>query len=239
MTTTLNSGIEANIQTLLRTLAQITGKDIDLANSKSFRAVLDCPDGKAINFRVFPLDQGVPTTQNATASESLDVPTDGPADFDGVSGTTTLVASTKDVTIAGGVPTDAVVYATHTTPGGVPKYLAAARKDADEITISSAGDGFGALLDSAGVQGTLAAGHLDTIALANVAGDLLAVKEVTPGGSAADHFSVVRVSDSLVKVQAHDSAGALVAGNTSVVKAYNFGQKGHDTSVVRYAVIRP
>jgi hypothetical protein len=83
---------------------------------------------------------------------------------------------------------------------------------------------YGAVQDSAGVSAALTAGVNATIALANVAGDLLAVKEVATGGGAADHFSVVRVSNSLVKAQAHDAAGALVAGNTSTVRVYTLGQ---------------
>lgn len=79
----------------------------------------------------------------------------------------------------------------------------------------------GVLVVPAKATGTLVAGELATIALPNASGDLLAVAQVTAGGSAADHFSAVRVSDTLVKAQAHDAAGALVAGNTSVVAVYN------------------
>ncbi len=244
MTTTLNSGIAPNIATLLRTLAQITGKDIDLTNSSSFRAVLESSDGKALNFRVYPLDQGTPTTQNATASADLTIPSGGAPDLDGATGTATMAASTIAVTVPTpdngvAVPVGSSVYATVATGAGKPKLLSAVRTSDTVITISSTGSGFGALLASAGVAATLVASEKADIALANVVGDLLAVELTTTGGTVADHFSVVRVSDSLVKVQAHTAAGALVAGNTALIKVYNLGQAAHETSTVRWAVVRP
>jgi len=81
------------------------------------------------------------------------------------------------------------------------------------------------LLDTAGVSGVNVAGTND-IALANSVGDRLSVLQTLAGGGAADHFSVFRVSATVVRVQAHDAAGALVATNTSTVKVYNFGGAG-------------
>lgn len=239
MSNSFNSGTATKIRNLLETIAQITGKEIDLSHSAGFKCTLDSPDGKALNLRIVPADQGYVTQKDGQPAADLVIPSGGGADLDGVTGTTTLVGSTKDVTIAGGVPADAIIYATHTTPAGVAKRLTAVRKDADEITIASAGDGYGALLDSAGVDGALTAGVNAAIALANAAGDLLAVKLKTLGGVAAASFAVVRVDNTSVKVLAQKADGSLEDGCTATVTVYNFGQKGHDTSLVRYAVIRP
>lgn len=239
MANAFNSGTAPKIQNLLETIAQVTGKDINLANSKSFRTVLESSDGVTLNMRVFPLDQGSVTQLTGRAAADLTIPTSGGADLDGVTGTSTLVASTKDITIAGGVPVGSVVVATVDAAAGQPKTLTAVRKNATEITVSSAGSGYGPKAATDGVSGTLVAGEKADIALANVAGDLLAVRLVTTGGVAADHFSVVRVSDALVKVQAHDAAGALVAGCTSIVQVFNFGTAAHETSTFRYTVTRP
>lgn len=246
MTVSLNSGIASNIQSLLRTLGQVTGKDILLPSSRAFRATIESNDGQALNFRLFSLDQGLAennTRGNAIASTSLVIPSGGPADLDGATGTAILVSSTVDVTVPTpdvgvAVPVGSSVYATVTTPGGVPKKLTAVRLSDTQIRVSSPGSGYGALLESAGATGINVAGTVD-ITLANVAGDRFAVVESAAGGSAADHFSVFRVNDTTVRVQAHDAAGALVAGNTSTVKTYNFGQAAHETSTVRWAVIRP
>ncbi len=245
MSTTLHSSMSPQVATLLRQISQTLGADINLQRSPSFKLSIESLNGQDVNFKYHPLDQGPSGRQNNIRSSAFAVPSGGPADLDGIYGTTTLIGSTKTVTptapAEGGVavPVGSLVFATATTPAGVSKKLTAVRASDTTITISSAGDGYGELLESAGVAGTLVAGEKADIALANAAGDRLSVVETAAGGSAADHFSIVRVSDSLVKVQAHDAAGALVAGNTSTVKVYNFGQKGHDTSLVRWCVVRP
>ena len=239
MTATLSSSNPAKLNSFLETIAQILGVDITLLEGNfklEFQAI---GSGNELYAVLRPGAGGPSQIERLIKTAALVIPETDALDADTVSGTTTLVASTKDVAIAGGVPVGSSVYAIATTPAGKHKPLTAVRKDADEITISSAGDGYAALLDSAGVSGALVAGVKADLALANVAGDLLAVKETAAGGDAADHFSVVRVSDTEVKAQAHDAAGALVAGNTSTVKVYNFGAKGHDTSLVRYIVSRP
>lgn len=70
--------------------------------------------------------------------------------------------------------------------------------------------------------GTLVAGTVD-IALANVAGDRLVVKQLTAGGTAANHFQCYRVNDTTVRVHAQTVAGALQNANTSTVRVYNMG----------------
>lgn len=239
MANLFHTSMSAKAATFFSTLFQMIGvSSADMSRSKGVGVTLKCLDGDAITAEIQPLDQGN-MIRKLVESGSLVVPSGGAADLDGDVGTATLVASTVDVTVPGGVPVGSLVYAIATTREGVHKFLTAVRKSATEITISSAGSGFGALLDSAGASGALTAGENAAIALVNAAGDLLAVKQTAAAGAAADHFSVVRVSDALVKVQAHDAAGALVAGNTSTVKVYNLGQAGHDTSLVRWAVVRP
>lgn len=245
MSNTISTDIQAPLRSFMQTLFQQLGIDGVSLVSKKFKMTLESPDGQRIFAQLMQARGGAFLVEATKLGADLVVPEGGAADLDGETGTTTLVASSKVVTVTppaeGGaaVPVGSLVYAIHTTPAGVAKPLTAVRTDDDTITISSIGDGYAAKLDSTGVDGTLVAGHKDDIALANVAGDLLAVKEKTAGGSAADHYSIVRVSNTLVKVQAHDAAGALVAGNTAVVTAHNFGQKGHDTSLVRWVVIRP
>jgi hypothetical protein len=68
MASSLSTGIDPTIQQLLLSIAAIAGKDINLANSKSFRVVLECPNGQALNLRVTPLDQGVSTKAGPVAS---------------------------------------------------------------------------------------------------------------------------------------------------------------------------
>lgn len=244
MTTTFNARTGTRIKNLMELISDALGVDIDLADSASFKAVLESRDGDSITLRVTPLDQGLAMTSSVISDGEIVLPASGAPDVDASSGTATLVASTVDVTVTTpahsvAVPAGSTVYATVTTGAGKTKLLSAVRLSDTQIRISSPGSGYGAVLSSAGVNGTLVAGTKSDIALANVAGDLLAVKETTPGGAAADHFSVVRVDNSNVKVQAHDAAGALVAGNTSVVTAFNFAQPAHETSLVRWIVVRP
>lgn len=237
MASSFNAGTDPKIQNLLSTIAQITGKDINLTNSKSFRATLESPDGVALNTRIFPLDQGSVTQQTAKLGADLTIPTSGAADLDGVTGTSTLVASTKDITIAGGVPVGSVVVATVDTPAGQPKTLSAVRKNATEITVSSGGSGYGSILSSAGVDGTLVAGTKD-ITLANVAGDLLAVRLKTSAGTPGV-LSVKRKSDTEVTVESWLAATGIQVLDTSVVTVFNLGTAAHETSTFRYTVTRP
>lgn len=239
MTATLSATNPAKLNSFLETIAQVLGVDITLLEGNFKLEFQSIGNGDELYAVLRPGAGGPSQIERLVKAAALVIPETDAIDADTVSGTTTLVNSTKDVTITGGVPVGSAVYAIATTPAGKHKSLAAVRKNATEITISSAGDGYAALLDSAGVSGTLVAGVKSDFALANAAGDLLAVMQTAAGGAAADHFSVVRVNDTTVKAQAHDAAGALVAGNTSTVKVYNFGAKGHDTSLVRYIVVRP
>lgn len=241
MAVTLPSAMATQTKNLLASIAQILGVDLTLTDSR-FVFKLECrdPDGQHVFYSMVPGAGGATQGEVIKKASNFVVPaTEGTLDTDSTSGTATMVASTIDVTVTGGVPVGSSVYATVTTPGGKTKELAAVRKNATEITISSPGSGYGALLASTGVSGALVAGVKSDFALANVAGDVLAVRETVAGGAAADHFSVVRVNDTTVKAQAHDAAGALVAGNTSTVQVLNFGQAAHETSLVRWIVVRP
>jgi hypothetical protein len=227
----------AKTRNLLQTIAQMLGKEFTLTDPQFKLLIQGTLDGGL--FHQLMGNGGAAQGEAMIAVPSLVVPaTDGTLDADIVSGTATLVASTVDVTVTGGVPVGSTVYATVETGAGTRKELSAVRLSATQIRISSPGSGFGALLSSASIAPVLVAGTVTT-ALANVAGDVLAVLESAAGGAAADHFSVVRVSDANIKVQAHDAAGALVAGNTSTVRVYNFGQAAHETSTVRWVVVRP
>ncbi len=245
MASSLPTSTPAPVKNLLYTLAGILGVDFTLLDSR-FRLTLESTqDGSHIFVALMPGLGGPTQVEKMLKTSAFVLPSGGSADADVSSGTATMVASTIAVTVPtpaeGGaaVPVGSVVYATVTTPGGNVKALSAVRTSDTVITISSTGDGYAALLDSAGVAGTLTAGENASITLANAAGDLLSVKETAAGGGAAASFTVVRVNNTTVKVQAHDAAGALVATNTSTVKVYNFGAKAHETSTVRWIVVRP
>ena len=47
-----------SIQDLMSTIFTAMGQSISLASSKSFRLVMECPDGVGINCALFPLDGG-------------------------------------------------------------------------------------------------------------------------------------------------------------------------------------
>lgn len=238
MASSLPTAMGTPTKSLLETIAQILGVDFTLLDNQFKLTIQGVPDG-GVYASLQPAN-GQTQVDKFLSTGSFAVPAnEGTLDADIVSGTSALVASTVDITIAGGVPVGSAVYATVQSAAGTAKLLSAVRLSATQIRVSSPGSGFGALLSSAAVSAVLAAGVNATVALANVAGDVLAVQETATGGTAADHFSIVRVSDSLVKVQAHNSAGALVGTNTSTVSAYNFGQAAHETSTIRYVVVRP
>jgi hypothetical protein len=159
------------------------------------------------------------------------------------SGTATMVGSTVTVTVPAladgdpAVPVGSTVYATVTTAAGKSKLLSAVRASDSTITISSPGSGFGALLASAGVDGTLVSGVKD-ITLDNVAGDQLGVIMKTSGGTPGV-LSVKRKNDTEVTVQSWLAGTGIQTSDTSVVTVFNFGQAAHETSIVRWAVIRP
>jgi hypothetical protein len=242
MSNTYNAGMSSPIQHLLDMIAQAMDFDIDLSHSASFRMKIESQDGKSCYVDLAPLDQGKPMRRVHRLADALVVPEGGAADFDGAVGTAVMVASTITVTVPtpaeGGaaVPVGSTVYATVTSEGGKPKLLSAVRASDTTITISSPGSGYGALLEAAGVSGDLVAGTVD-LALANVAGDRLSAVVVTPGGTPGI-LSVKRKSDTEVTVESWEADGA-ESDDTSTVKAYNFGQAAHETSTVRWAVIRP
>lgn len=165
------------------------------------------------------------------------------ASSDVTTGTATLVASTVDVTVtappdgAAAVPVGSLVYATVTTAAGKPKLLSAVRLSDTQIRISSTGSGYGALLESAGVAATLVAGTVDAT-LANVVGDRLSVALVTPAGTPGV-LSVKRKSATEVTVESWLAGAGIEVLDTSDVKVYNFGQAAQETSLVRWAVVRP
>jgi hypothetical protein len=74
------------------------------------------------------------------------------------------------------------------------------------------------------VAGTLVAGVKD-ITLANVEGDTLAVRLVTPDGVPGVNLAVVRKDNSTVTVTSYRKNGTTVETlDTSVVEAFNLGQ---------------
>lgn len=157
-------------------------------------------------------------------------------------GTATLVASTVTVTVPApatgvAVPVGSTVYATTTTPAGVAKLLSAVRLSNTQILVSSLGSGFAALAAASGVTGVLVAGTLDTL-LANVVGDQLAVI-LTAAGGTPGVLSVKRKSATEVTVESWLAGVGLEVLDTSTYKVFNFGQPGHDTSLIRWAVVRP
>lgn len=150
-------------------------------------------------------------------------------------GTATLVASTVTVTLPidnegnPQVPAGSTVIAMVETPGGNVKQLSAVRDDDTHITISSGGDGYAALLESAGVSDTLVAGTKD-LTLANAAGDRLSVVKTADGGTPGDLYTVVRKSDTEVTVKSWtipvaSSATALVAGTKDIALVNAVGDK--------------
>lgn len=235
---------------LIGVIASLLGVQVDLSQWSGWKLTIESPTGQGAQARLQPRGPGAggPTLIERWIEDSAFVVPAGTTqviDAGIESGASSaLVASTLDIVVpnaedgSAGCPVGSLVYATVASAAGKPKLLAAVRKDDNTITVSSSGSGFGAVLDSAGVSGTCVASTVD-IALANVAGDQFTIKETTPGGTAADHFSAFRVNDTTVRVQAHTAAGALVAGNTSVVKVHNVGQVGHETSTVRWVVVRP
>jgi hypothetical protein len=244
MANVYNANTDPKIKYLLQGILQATGTtDVDLSGSASFKAVLETRDGKNLSVKVIPLDQGVCHSTVKVTGTDLVVPSGGTADFDGAYGTAVMVASTITVTVpvpdvGVAVPTGSLVYASVTTPGGNTKRLVAVRASDTQITISSAGSGYNNLLESAAVDATLIAGT-KTFALANVVGDRLVAVEKTAGGGAAAYFGILRSSDANVIVNAQSADKSFAVTNTSVVTAYNFGQAAHETSTVRWVVIRP
>jgi len=205
---------------------------------------LDPVPADAIIYAVKTTAGGKPKSLNAVrlSATQIRVYSDGtgysgPNEVDTVPAT--LVAGTRDITTnVAPATTDLLFVEQVTAGGGAAQHYAAFRKDATDITIQ-AYSAAGALVATntatvrahkfpvgaaaaATATGTLVAG-VATIALTNAAGDILLVKQETAGGTAANHFSVVRVDNNSVKVYAHTVAGALQALNTSAVRVYNMG----------------
>lgn len=261
VTNTFNSGTDPKIVSLLDTLSTMLGVSINLANSKSFIALVESNDGKSVNFTVRPRDNSSPNAPSSEvgsesggfAAKSYGIPSglitdpaSGSADLDGAVGTATLVGSTVTVTVPapadGGVavPVGSTILATVVTSGGKPKLLSAVRASATQITISSPGVGYGALLESAGVVSPAMTAGVVTVTLANVAGDRLAAENKTPGGTPGACYSCQSAGGGTqVLVNSQTAAGALQVLDTSTVTVYNFGQSADETSTVNWAVIRP
>lgn len=244
MSNSFNSGTATQVQNFFSTLFNMLGvSTADLSQSASFRTLVETRDGSSVTYAVTPLDRGVSLTGEPILSSDLVVPTSGSADLDGAVGTATLVASTVTATVptptdgSAAVPVGSTVYATVETAAGKPKLLSAVRASDSTITISSTGSGYGALLESAGVTGTLVAGELD-VTLTNAVGDRLCVALVTSHGTAGV-LSVKRKSGSEVTVQSWLAATGIQVLDISDIIVYNFGQAAQETSTVRWAVIRP
>lgn len=222
-----NDGTNPKIQKMLDTISQMMGVSFDFTNSASMRVTIESSDGQTAHIRATPLDRGDSLRTTFVPGSEVDVPSGGAADIDGEAATGSLVASKLDLTIPdpseGGeaVPSDAILYAMATSPLGVAKAVHAERLSATQVRVASDGPGYAGPLEMDTVLATLIAGTLDvTTAVAPLATDLLFIEEISSGGSAADHFSAFRLDATDVTIQAHDAAGALVAGNTSVVRVH-------------------
>lgn len=242
MASSFKEGTAAEIQSFFEGIGEQIGADFDFSLSEAFRVTLET-DGTRLIVKPETLSQGFSMRSTNIAAEDISLPVSGPANLNGATGTAVMVASTVTVTVPdepdGGpaVPTGSSVYATVTTPGGVPKKLTAVRASDSTITISSVGSGYGELLESAGVSGTLVAGTVD-ITLANAVGDRLAVVMTASGGTPGI-LSVKRKSSTKVTVGSWLAGTGIEVADTSTVKVYNFGQAGHETSTTRWAVVRP
>jgi hypothetical protein len=242
MASSFKTGVAPGIQSFFEGIGEQVGTDFDFSMADAFRVTLET-DGTRLNVKPETLSQGFSMRSVNIAAEEIDLPVSGPANLNGATGTATMVASTVTATVPdepdGGaaVPVGSSVYATVTTPGGVPKKLAAVRATDSTITISSAGSGYGELLESAGVSGALVAGTKD-LTLANAVGDRLAVVMTASGGTPGV-LSVKRKSATEVTVESWLAATGIQVLDTSTVKVYNFGQAAHETSTVRWAVVRP
>lgn len=245
MANSFHANTHPRLVNLVNTLAAIFGVTFDFGKDPAFRIILESPDGSGLN--VIP--QGQPSGQQNYPSQvspnAFAIPTQGPANASVSSGTTTLVASTKTVTVdapADGVtpvPAGSTVYATVTTPAGVTRVLSAVRASDTTITISSPGSAYKAVtLADNGATGVLVAGTVD-VTLDNAVGDLLSVRESVAGGTAAAGFSVKRKNATEVTVFAHKADGSVETLNTSTVQVFNHGTAATETSLVRWAVVRP
>ena len=231
MAVTFNSGTAPQIQVFTEQICQGMGQaTLDLSHSASFKINLETRDGQELHAQIIPLDQGItPAKFKVALPTDLVVPSGDPADLDGYTGTSTLVASTKDITIPtptyGGVavPTTALIGAMQITPAGVPRFLKAIRISNTAIRVFSDGISYNRPTDmdtwtEALVDGTKTVTMNDTVATT----DKYFVEQVTAGGNAATNFSAFRAGASTVTVFAHNDAGAKVAGNTSTVRVHKF-----------------
>lgn len=230
----------AKTRNLLQTIAQMLGKEFTLTDPQFKLLIQGTRDGGL--FHQLMGNGGATQGEAMISVPDLVVPaTDGTLDADITSGTATLVASTVDVTVPGGVPVGSTVYATVTTPAGNTKSLVAVRKSATEITISSPATGATAFKNLAATDGVataaLSGGTIDR-ALANVAGDHLVVVRLASAGTPGV-LSVKRKSDTEVTVESWLAGSGLQVLDTSTCTVYNLGQLAHETSLVRWVVVRP
>lgn len=215
MASTFNSGTNSKLAGIISTIASMLGVEFDFSNSKGFHIQLDTTDGDTLVVRGQPDDQG-------SAFQKTAVPSTDMADAGGHSSALTAGAATINLANAVGDRLSVVKTATGGTAGD--RY-SVARVDASSVAVKSH-------VDATTASSALVAGTKD-ITLANLVGDRLAVLETVAGGTAAASFSVSRVNATTVRVQAHDAAGAFVAGNTSTVKVINSGpDTSLDTSTV-------
>ena len=213
MTSSFHTKTAAPVRTAMASIFQMLGIEYDFSGSPSFKVSLDCRDGDSVTVDASAYESGAVYHSQVVPPYSIAVPAGGGTlDADMSSGTAVMVASTIAITVpqpADGltvaVPVGSTVWATVTTPGGVPKKLVAARTSNTQITVSSAGSGYGALLESAGVVGTLApfTGHVSgkvDVTLANAVGDRLGVVVDTEHGTPGV-LSVKRVNGTTVRIE--------------------------------------
>lgn len=235
-------GLNPNIKALLQALFVGMGQTPAIP-TPNFELKLTSTDGQKLWCSLIPKDGGATLIESLLDPSTFTEPSGGAATLDGSYGSSTLVASTKTLTVpapASGekaVPVGSIVLATVVTPGGTVKQLSAVRASDTTITVSSPGSGYGALLASAGVNSTLVAGAKD-IALANIAGDQLAVILKTAHGTPGV-LSIVRKDNATVTVQSWLAATGIQALDISDVTVFNFGQAADETSTFNWVVIRP
>lgn len=229
MAITWNAGTSGKIRTLIGTVWQMLGQsNLNLANSASFRMVLESRNGDDLYAQVIPLDKGVtPDPVKITNPVTLVTPSGGAADIDGAYGTAALVNSVVSVTVPspseGGaaVPDTALLLAWPTIPAGVVAPLNVWKTSDTTIKISSKGKTFAPAGDADTKNQALVAGTAAiTMNEAVATTDLIFVEQVSAGGDAANHYSGYRSGANAITVFAHTAAGAAVAGNTATVRVH-------------------
>ena len=223
-----HANVGARVRGLFNSIAERLGIEMDFSFSPSFKVELTSgEDGQSVSVRGSPIGQGWNNpfgTEDDGHNPRITTPVISEASIkaalaslesaDGVAATLVsgVISTVALVNVAGDV-----LFAT-TAADGMPTGIVRVTRVSDSLVQVEE------MFEPLTATDTLAAGVNAAIPLVNAAGDWLAVEEVTAGGDPANHFSVNRISNALVNVEAHDAAGAVLATNTSVVRVINWGQ---------------